>query len=200
MLGQPSVTDADAGLGAWKGSWTVAEISDSVKFVGFQMSSCFWYLHRLLPVISEALCIFNIHCHSSFKFAAKCKLACGTGGCYFFRLHSLLGEHADSRDFLLLGGPTGGFSDGDGPPKTARGKKCQEASLPSSQGKMKELRDRQILLNAEPLNLSPQTLPGHKGGIMASDSIDILFEILWYVLYARVCHFSIFSKLLQFSC
>lgn len=56
----------------------------------------------------SSLYLAFVHCHSSFKFE-KCKLACGTGGCYFFRLHSLLGEHADSRDFLLLGGPTGGF-------------------------------------------------------------------------------------------
>ena len=71
-------------------------------------------------------------------------------------------------------------SDGDRPPETALGKKCQEACLPPSQGKMKELRDRQILLNAEPLNLEPPD--SHRGqrwdyGLL--DAIGILFDILW---------------------
>lgn len=102
--------------------------------------------------------------------------------CYFFRLHSLLGEHADSQGSLVALWPNIGLpgSDGDGPPKTALGKKCQEAPLPSSQGKMKELRDRQILLNAEPLNLEPPD--SHRAqrwdyGLL--DCIDILFQIVW---------------------
>lgn len=45
---------------------------------------------------------------------------------------------------------------------------------------MKELRDRQILLNAEPLNLEPpdsHRVQRWDYGLL--DSIDILFEILW---------------------
>ena len=74
-------------------------------------------------------------------------------------------------------------------------KKCQEASLPSSQGKMKELRDRQILLNAEPLNLEPPD--SHKGqrwdyGLL--DAIDSLFYILWV---CALCHGLSFLDILK---
>lgn len=73
------------GWGLGKGSWTVAGISDLVKFEGLPkcQSSYFWYPHRLVLVLSEVLCVLHSCVASASSSSKNAKVAHGTNAAFF---------------------------------------------------------------------------------------------------------------------
>ena len=168
------------------------------------MSGHFWYLHRPLPVLLEVLCVLHLFIATAASSLKNATLPVEQA-LLFFQAALTAWWACWFQGFLVALWPNMGLHgrDGDRPPKTALGKKSAKRSpYPHFRAKWRSSEIGKFSWMQSLWTWSPQTPTRDKGGIMGFWMLlTACSTFCGFVLYAMVCHFSIFSKLLLlFSC